>query len=84
MLWRCFSGSAWTPSRSVRRPTLPLGRLIAPPKAALLLGAEGPGLPGALLERACAVAIPMAAGLDSLNVATASGIALHHLAFSGH
>ena len=63
---------------------LPLGRLIRPRKAALLLGAEGPGLPHALLERARAVSIPMAAGLDSLNVATASGIALHHLAFSGH
>jgi tRNA G18 (ribose-2'-O)-methylase SpoU len=63
---------------------LPLARLIRPPKAALLLGAEGPGLALGLLQRACAVAIPMAAGMDSLNVATASGIALHHLAFSGH
>jgi tRNA G18 (ribose-2'-O)-methylase SpoU len=62
----------------------PLGRLVRPPKAALLLGAEGPGLPPALLAQAQAVAIPMAAGLDSLNVATASGIALHHLAFVGH
>ncbi len=60
---------------------LPLGRLIRPHKVALLLGAEGRGLPDAILARAHAVSIPMAAGLDSLNVATASGIALHHLAF---
>jgi tRNA G18 (ribose-2'-O)-methylase SpoU len=59
----------------------PLSQLVRPPKAALLLGAEGPGLPKDMLDRARAVAIPMAAGLDSLNVATASGIALHHLAF---
>ena len=64
--------------------TTPLGRLVPPPKAALLLGAEGPGLPQALIDRARAVAIPMAAGLDSLNVATAAGIALHHLAFGPH
>ena len=63
---------------------LPLSRLIRPAKAALLLGAEGPGLPKALLQRARSVSIPMAGGLDSLNVATAAGIALHHLAYSGH
>ena len=63
---------------------LPLHRLSRPPRAALLLGAEGPGLAPNMLARARAVAIPMAAGWDSLNVATASGIALHHLAFGGH
>jgi tRNA G18 (ribose-2'-O)-methylase SpoU len=63
---------------------LPIRRLMRPAKAALLLGAEGPGLPKALLDRARAVSIPMAGGLDSLNVATAAGIALHHLANSGH
>ena len=47
---------------------------------ALLLGTEGDGLP-ALLMRAVDVRarIPMAAGVDSLNVAAASAIALHHL-----
>lgn len=74
-----FEAIALSPSAAT-----PLGRLVRPPRAALLLGAEGPGLPKALLDRASAVAIPMAAGLDSLNVATASGIALHHLAFAGH
>ena len=49
------------------------------PRTALILGAEGPGLPPALLARVHAVRIPMAAGFDSLNVATASGLALHHV-----
>ena len=65
---------------SPRAPT-PLAQLVRAPRAALLLGAEGPGLPGELLARTRPVAIPMAPGLDSLNVATAGGIALHHLAF---
>ena len=47
---------------------------------ALLLGAEGPGLPPALLGRTKSVRIAMSAGFDSLNVATTSGIALHHFA----
>lgn len=46
---------------------------------ALIVGAEGPGLPDAVMERCRRVAIPMAAGFDSLNVATAAAIALHHL-----
>ncbi len=45
---------------------------------ALLLGAEGPGLTATALDRASRrVRIPMAAGVDSLNVATAAAIALH-------
>lgn len=57
--------------------------LKPPPRAALLLGAEGPGLPDAILARARTVTIPMSGGFDSLNVATTSGIALHHLRFAG-
>ena len=53
--------------------------VAAPGRAALLLGAEGPGLPEAILSRARPVRIAMAPGFDSLNVATASGIALHRL-----
>ena len=49
------------------------------PRTALLLGAEGPGLPQALMARARAARIPMAPGFDSLNVATASGVALYVL-----
>ncbi|NIX76623.1 TrmH family RNA methyltransferase [Microvirga terricola] len=57
-----------------------LARLERSPRAALLLGAEGPGLPADLLARTRTVSIPMSGGFDSLNVATTSGIALHHLA----
>ncbi|HEY8567281.1 MAG TPA: RNA methyltransferase [Beijerinckiaceae bacterium] len=56
-----------------------LDQLSPAPRTALLLGAEGPGLPAAVLERTRRVSIPMAGGFDSLNVATASGIALHHV-----
>lgn len=49
------------------------------PRIALLLGAEGPGLPDAILARVRSVRIAMADGFDSLNVATTSGIVLHHL-----
>lgn len=53
--------------------------LKRPDLAALLLGAEGPGLPDTVLARCRTVRIPMSGGFDSLNVATTSGIALHHL-----
>jgi tRNA G18 (ribose-2'-O)-methylase SpoU len=56
-----------------------LDDLRASGRTALLLGAEGPGLPRALLDRTTSVAIPMWSGFDSLNVATTSGIVLHHL-----
>lgn len=49
------------------------------PKTAALFGAEGPGLPPELLARCQTVRIPMSGGFDSLNVATTSGIVLHHL-----
>jgi tRNA G18 (ribose-2'-O)-methylase SpoU len=48
-------------------------------RVAALFGAEGPGLPPALMARARTVRIPMARGFDSLNVATTSGVVLHHL-----
>jgi tRNA G18 (ribose-2'-O)-methylase SpoU len=58
------------PLRSVR----PAGRW------AMLLGAEGPGLTEPVLARADRlVRIPMAGGVDSLNVATAGAVALAHL-----
>jgi tRNA G18 (ribose-2'-O)-methylase SpoU len=50
-------------------------------KVALLVGAEGLGLTAAALDAADVKArIPMAPGVDSLNVATAAAIALHRLA----
>lgn len=56
-----------------------LSAFAPPPRAALLLGAEGPGLPHDLIARTTSVRIEMAAGWDSLNVATTAGIVLHHL-----
>ncbi|MFG1398856.1 TrmH family RNA methyltransferase [Roseixanthobacter pseudopolyaromaticivorans] len=58
----------------------PLSRLERGARVAALFGTEGPGLPGDLLARTRTVSIPMAPGFDSLNVATTSGIVLHHLA----
>lgn len=50
-------------------------------RPALLLGAEGPGLSAEVLARARRrVRIPIVPGVDSLNVATASAIALYALA----
>ena len=49
-------------------------------RRALLVGAEGPGLSDRALAAADRrVGIAMAAGVDSLNVATAAAVALHHL-----
>lgn len=54
------------------------------PRTALLLGTEGEGLPSQLLQRLQTVKIPMSREFDSLNVATASGIALSRFSgFSG-
>lgn len=57
-----------------------LSAMVPPPRVAALFGTEGPGLPDTVLAAARTVAIPMAPGFDSLNVATTSGIVLHHLA----
>ena len=79
-----FLTAALTPDPGAR----PLG-LVDPAdpalgRVALLLGAEGPGLSG----RALAAAdqrwrIPMAPGVDSLNVATAAAVAFHHFSVAG-
>jgi len=59
--------------------TTRLADLAPPARVAVLLGAEGYGLPETILARTRTVSIPMAQGFDSLNVATTSGIVLHHL-----
>lgn len=59
-----------------------LARLKPAPRTAVLLGAEGPGLSPEVMARARTVGVPMANGFDSLNVATTSGIVLHHLRFA--
>ncbi len=58
---------------------MPLVDLQPRARTALLLGAEGHGLPDSVLQRSDTVSIPMAGGFDSLNVAVTSGIVLHHL-----
>lgn len=73
-----FEALAFTPAG---RETL--AELRGGGRRAVLLGGEGPGLPPELLARCRTVAIPMADGFDSLNVATTGAIALHHLRFGG-
>ncbi len=51
-------------------------------RRAVLIGAEGEGLPSELLARGRTVSIPMPGAIDSLNAATASGIALLHAALA--
>ena len=51
-------------------------------KTALYLGTEGEGLPAPLLARMQTLRINMAKGFDSVNVAAASAIALHHFSAS--
>ncbi len=53
-----------------------LADLRRPERAAVLLGAEGPGLAEEVMARCRTVSIPMAAGFDSLNVAVTGGIVL--------
>ena len=69
-----FAALALTPAGEARLDSLrPSGRV------ALLLGSEGPGLPPSLLAASQRVRIDMQPDFDSLNVATAGAIALHHL-----
>jgi tRNA G18 (ribose-2'-O)-methylase SpoU len=56
-----------------------LAELEPAARTAVLFGAEGPGLPQAVLGLARTVRIEMAGGFDSLNVATTSGIVLHQM-----
>lgn len=69
-----FTSWALTPSGGEALHTLD-----PPERLALVLGAEGPGLPDAILARNRRVSIPMAGGMDSLNVATAGAVALAHV-----
>lgn len=56
-----------------------LYQLSRPEQCALLLGAEGPGLPDQILDAYTPVSIPMSNHVDSLNVATSAAIVLSHL-----
>jgi tRNA G18 (ribose-2'-O)-methylase SpoU len=75
-LLRDFTVLAMTPDPSAT----PLREVAVPHRWALLLGAEGPGLSADALAAAdLRVRIPMADGVDSLNVATAAAVAFAHL-----
>jgi tRNA G18 (ribose-2'-O)-methylase SpoU len=62
------------------RGETPIGAVPAGVRTALVVGTEGEGLPAAILSRFGTARIPQAPGLDSLNVATATGIALFAMA----
>lgn len=70
-----FEAAALSP-----RGATPLAAFSPPARCAAIFGAEGEGLPQALLDRARTVAVPIASGFDSLNLAVTSGVVLHHLA----
>ncbi|WP_455473834.1 TrmH family RNA methyltransferase [Bartonella sp. B30(2025)] len=60
--------------------SLTLKQAKAKKQIALILGTEGNGLPLHVLQQSESLRIPMAYGFDSLNVATASSLALAHFA----
>jgi tRNA G18 (ribose-2'-O)-methylase SpoU len=64
-----------SPRGEVLVSAIPAARRIA-----LVLGTEGEGLPQGILVSFRTARIPQRPGLDSLNVATASGIALYEIA----
>jgi tRNA G18 (ribose-2'-O)-methylase SpoU len=69
----------WTTVALTPRGETPISALPvrSDERVALVLGAEGPGLsPGALAGADHRVRIPLAPGVDSLNVATAAAVAL--------
>lgn len=75
-----FEVLALTPAGEVDLRAVAPGRRVA-----VVVGAEGPGLSaGALSAADGRVRVTMAAGVDSLNVATAAAVALHHLAGPPH
>lgn len=57
-----------------------IGSIAVAERMALVVGAEGEGLPASILSGFEAVRIAQSPGLDSLNVATAAGIALYAVA----
>ena len=70
-----FRVLAMTPSAGLTLDQAAIGGRVA-----IVLGPEGPGLDAALIARCEPVGIRMSGGFDSLNVAVASAVALHHFA----
>jgi tRNA G18 (ribose-2'-O)-methylase SpoU len=69
--------SIWTLSP---RGKTDIRKITPSARMALVVGTEGEGLPEAVLERFTSARIPQSDGLDSLNAATATGIALFSMA----
>lgn len=71
-----------TAAMALREDSLPIGdaRLLSEPRLAIVLGTEGDGLaPQTIAACDYTVRIPMAHGVDSLNVAAASAVAFWQL-----
>lgn len=65
---------------SLQQPNTPLTKIVFPPHALVLLGNEAHGLPDECQQLAKQrLYIPMAEGVDSLNVSVAGGIVLYNL-----
>jgi len=62
------------------RGEVPIEEVAPGGRVALIAGTEGEGLPEELMARIRTARIAQAPGMDSLNLATATGIALHHMA----
>lgn len=72
-----------TAAMALRHNTISIGdpQLDRVDKLAIILGSEGPGLRAKTIEQSdYTIKIPMAAGVDSLNVAAASALAFWELA----
>jgi tRNA G18 (ribose-2'-O)-methylase SpoU len=81
LLPRLAAAGAQTIALTPAHDALPIDRVPPSERRALVLGTEGRGLATETMAAATVRAtIPMAAGFDSLNVATTSGIALYLLA----
>lgn len=84
-LWSAFQQHQFETIATVLDPGAdPLQAQLRAPRTVLLLGSEGPGLTPEVIG-ACdrRWTIPMAEGIDSLNVAVSAGIFLHHLQGTG-
>lgn len=60
--------------------TTEIRSITAAPRMALATGTEGDGLPPAILQKFKSARVSQVPGLDSLNAATATGIALYQIA----
>ena len=80
--WRVLALVAPKPGHPASAPGAPDGHWQSDREHRLIVmvGAEGPGLtPGALAQADRQASIPMSAGIDSLNVVVAAGIALSRI-----